>query len=134
MPRGLPVRLGHMVDNSLDSVPGQANTADEATVEVSDAALLALGPGYPEQCREVNNELGQLSCRNHGKDSDDAAWWEYKSKADSEGMSSEAVTDDECVGSSTNRYKPPCAGDTFMRWSGYSRAERQNLPLFLQWL
>ena len=71
------------VDHSLDVVLGQANPADEATVEVLDATLLALGLRYPEQCREVNNELGQLSGRNHGKNSDDTAWWETNSEADS---------------------------------------------------
>ena len=127
IPRELPVRLEHMVDHSLDIVLGQANPADETTVEVLDATLLALGLRYPEQCREVNNELGQLSGRNHRKDSDDTAWWETNSEADSEGMSSEAVTDDECVGNSTNRYKPPCAPDHFMGGWGYSRAEQANL-------
>ena len=39
-------------------------------------------------------------------------------------MSSEAVTDDECVGKSTNRYKTPCAPDHLMgRW-GCSQAEQ----------
>ena len=127
IPGGLPVCLEHMVDHSLDVVLGQSNPADKSTVEVLDATLLALGLRYPEQCREVNNGLGQLSGRNHRKDSDDTAGWETNSEADSEGMSSEAVTDDECVGNSTNRYKPPCAPDYFMGGGGYSCVEQANL-------
>ena len=55
--------------------------------------------------------------------------WETNSEVDSERMSSEAVTDDECPGNSTNCYKPPCAVDHFMGGSGYSRSEHANLAL-----
>ena len=107
-----------MEDHSLDVVLGQANLADEATVEVLDATLLALGLGYLEQCREVNNELGQLSGRNHRKDSDDTAWWETNSEADSEGMSSEAVTDDECAGNSKKPLQALLCTRPFYGWVG----------------
>ena len=41
-------------------------------------------------------------------------------------MSSEAVTDDDCVSKSTNRYKTPCAPDHFMHLWGCSHAEQAN--------
>ena len=126
-PRGLPVHLKHLVDHSLDVVLGQVNQADEATVEVLDATLLAFGPRYPEQCREVNNELGQPSGWDYRKDSRDTALWETNSEAEKEGMSSEAPTDDECAGNSKNCYKPPCAPDNLIGGWGYSRAEQANL-------
>ena len=113
------MRLEHMVDHNLDVVLGQANPADEAKVEVLDATLLVLGLRYLEQCYEVNNKLGQLSGRNQRRDADDTFWGEANSEVDSEGMSSEAVTDDECVGNCTNRYKLPFAPDHFMARCSY---------------
>ena len=128
MQQGLPVRLGHMVDHYLDVVLGLAPPEESVSVEVLDATLRALGLRLPEQSCVVE-EIRPDHCRSKGADSSDMAWWDTSSEAESEGMSSEAVTDDESASGSRHLHNPPCAPDHFMGGWGYSRSEQEQLAL-----
>ena len=121
----LPVSLGDMVDNCLDVALGLGPPQESVSVEVLDATLRALGFRLPEQSCVVE-EIRPPNRRSKGADSSDMARWDTSSEAESERMSSEAVTDDESASGSHRHHNLFCAPDRFMGGWGYSRSEQEQ--------
>ena len=96
------------------------------SVEVLDATLRALGIRLPEQSCVVE-ETRPSHRRSKGAESCNMAWWDTSSEAESEGMSSEAVTDDESASGSRRQRNHLCAPDHFMGGWGYFRSEQEQL-------